>query len=76
MDLEQLFTPLGKEYCIYFYYLSIFVFVFFCVALVSGLYIGIRSNEGHKYYFKLFIMCFTYLIMYFQDRLLYSMCVK
>ena len=33
--LKQLFTPLDKKYCIYFYYISVLSFCFFILILLT-----------------------------------------
>ena len=75
-SVEQLFTPLGKEYCVYFYYLSVFSFIMFAFTLISGIYIGITQKESYLSHVKTLMFCLVYFITYFQDRLLYSMCVN
>lgn len=76
MTFNQFFTPLGKEYCVYFYYLSVIGFAFFWLALISGLYMGIMQKEKPGFYMQIAMICITYLIVYFKSRLLYSMCIN
>ena len=76
MSFEQFFTPLGKEYCVYFYYLSVIGFAFFWLALIGGIYMGIVQKEKPGFYMQIMMICLTYLIVYFKSRLLYSMCVN
>lgn len=76
MTFNQYFTPLGKEYCVYFYYLSVIGFAFFWLALIGGLYMGIVQKEKPGFYMQIMMICLTYLIVYFKSRLLYSMCVN
>jgi hypothetical protein len=76
MTFNKFFTPLGKEYCVYFYYLSVIGFVFFWLALISGLYMGIMQKEKSGFYMQIMMICITYLIVYFKSRLLYSMCIN
>ena len=76
MTFNQYFTPLGKEYCVYFYYLSVIGFAFFWLALIGGIYMGIVQKEKPVFYMQIMMICLTYLIVYFKSRLLYSMCVN
>jgi len=76
MTFNQYFTPLGKEYCMYFYYLSVIGFAFFWLALIGGVYMGIMQKEKPGFYMQIMMICLTYLIVYFKSRLLYSMCVN
>ena len=64
--------PLNSKYCLYFSLLSQF-------AVITGiLAIGTMLYTASKYDMKLAIMVVTtvamYLLMYFSNRLLYSMC--
>lgn len=72
--LDNLFGPLGKDYCIYFYVLSVFGFVLLALFLIPGIYAGIMKRKGFDYYLQVFGLSATYIIFYFQNRLLYSMC--
>lgn len=70
----QLFSPLSREYCLYFYYLSVLGFVFLFFTIVTSLWIGIKKGKGSDFYFQMFTIALGYFIFYFQNRLLYSMC--
>ena len=72
----DLFTPLSKNYCDYFYYLSVFGFVFLVFSIVSFGWIIIKKKKGYDYLLKVVMITLGYFIFYFQNRLLYSMCVK
>jgi small basic protein len=72
--MDTLFGSLSKDYCIYFYYLSILGFIFMAIVLVSSLYIGITKGKGINFYIKMLSIILGYTIFYFQNRLLYSMC--
>jgi len=81
MDLEGIFTPLNKEYCLWFYYLQIIGFIFLVIILLSSLFVilGIGKSKGKdkaKVIGGLFIMILTYGVFYFQNRLFYSICTK
>lgn len=72
---DTLFGPLGEEYCLYFYYLSIISFIFFVIVALSSIYLLLTGKQGMKGMFgNIFMGGFAYLIVYFQNRLLFSMC--
>ena len=72
----NLFGPLQKEYCIWFYFLSVIGFVLFVLLLISGIFLGLSKGKGAEYYYYLFIASLAYGIFYFQNRLLFTMCSK
>ena len=77
MDLEGIFSPLSKEYCVWFYYLQIFGFIFLVVILLVAFFSIISGKKEKKgMTFGFFMMILTYAIFYFQNRLLYSMCIN
>ena len=71
---EQLFGVLPKEYCMYFYYLSIFGFILMFVALISSLGMAVSKPRGKSFAVGTFMAVMGYAVLYFQNRLLYSMC--
>lgn len=67
------FSPMGRQYCDYFYFLTVFAFIFFLFAIydvITSLFIG-KTNIFRA----LLTLIFPFLI-YFNNRLLYSMCVN
>ena len=72
--LNTLFGPLSKDYCLYFYFLSVIGFVFIAIFLISSLLIGFSKKHGVEYYLQVFSVALGYGIFYFQNRLLNSMC--
>lgn len=75
-SFAALFGPLDRKYCDWFYYLSLVAFVFMVLtllALVLGLFSKKAKSEhlGGALYATL-----MYAAFYFQNRLLYSMCLK
>jgi hypothetical protein len=72
----NIFGPLKKEYCIWFYFLSVIGFVLLVLLLVSGVLVGIFNRKGLEYYIVLLTASLAYGIFYFQNRLLYNMCSK
>ena len=74
---SQLFGPLDKKYCMYFYYLSVFGLLLFTFLIISSLYIGLTNNKlGGVFGYQMVMVSLAYAIFYFQNRLLYSMCVN
>lgn len=72
--METVYGPLSKEYCIYFYILSIIGFVLLIIVILSTLLIGITKKKDSKFYMEMFMLCIPYALIYFTNRLLYSMC--
>lgn len=75
---NYLFGPLDAEYCSYFYFLSVMHYCIFIFILASIVFALITGNK--KLDFKMITtMIFgslLYAVMYFQNRLLHSMCVS
>jgi hypothetical protein len=68
---ENLFSPLGREYCSYFYWLTVIAFIFLLLALYNSLMLLLKG----KFKFMSFIMSLMGpFLIYFVNRLLYSMC--
>ena len=72
---EQFFGPMSKKYCDYFYFLSVFGFIMMVVLFTSGLFVGLTKRKSSDYYFSLFMSLLMYGILYFQNRLIYSICI-
>ena len=75
-SFASLFGPLDRKYCDWFYYLSMIAFIFMVLtllALVAGLFSKKAKSEhiGGAVYAAL-----MYAAFYFQNRLLYTMCLK
>lgn len=73
----DLFGPLSKDYCLYFYALSVAGFVLVCLV---GLALLLRISQAKKFdssdLIKYSIGALGYLLFYLQNRLLYNMCSK
>ena len=72
--MDYLYGPLNKDYCIYFYILSFIGFTLFIIAVVSTLIIGIMTQKDSTFYIGMFMICMPYALLYFHNRLLFSMC--
>lgn len=73
--MDLIYGPLGKEYCMYFYYLSIIGFVFMFIILITLIISIIKSKKvDQAVAMQSFTVALVYFIFYFQNRLLYSVC--
>lgn len=72
----DLFTPLPKDYCLYFYILSIIGFVLVVVYILRFAWNLYNKKKGSEYIIKSIVKILVVFILYFQNRLFYSMCVK
>lgn len=76
--MNQYFGPLSREYCVYFYALSILFGVMFMISAVS---IGFFMVTNIKKVNLMFVVnsaliLLNSLLAYFVNRLLHTMCVK
>lgn len=69
--LDTFFGTYSREYCMFFYYLMVFAFILMVVAAFQSFYLLFQGEIGVGVAFINFIGPF---IMYFNNRLLYSMC--
>lgn len=72
--MNSLFGPLGPKYCDYFYFLTIFFFVIFVITTVTVLMKCLNKKSGLKLT-DCFILITQPLMLYFINRLYYSMCL-
>lgn len=70
------FSPLGKEYCLYFYFLAIVALVLILLKIVHIFYnlFSKKGKDGSQVAAD-FIVFISLILSYFVNRLLYSMCV-
>lgn len=73
--INKVFGPLDSRFCDYFFILSVLGFVMLVVVLVSSLIVGLTKGKGLDYYMQILFVALGYLIFYFQNRLLYTMCL-
>ena len=75
MDIQNtLFGPLSKEWCIWFMFLSILGFVWFFLYSISALYLGVMKKKSADYWLTAVAISVGYLIFWYQNRILHSMC--
>ena len=76
-NFNSLFSPLDKQYCLYFYWLSVIGFVCVILTIVSFMWIGLSKKLGFEHYLHMISLALGYFIFgYFHNRLLYSICVR
>jgi uncharacterized membrane protein len=72
--MNDVFGPIGNEYCLYFYILSVIGMLFFVMVLVGILFTGVTKKMGVEFYLISLLYSFNFLFMYLQNRLLFNMC--
>ena len=76
--MNAYFGPLSREYCAYFYVLSIFfgiVFVIVLLSIVGFIAMNYKKVNG-MYMMNSVLVLVNLFIVYFANRLLHTMCVK
>lgn len=72
------FGPLDKEACLYFLFLSVVFFIILVLTAGSELIYIVRNYKNLN--FRLFtngiLILFNFFIIYFVNRLMYTMCTK
>jgi hypothetical protein len=75
-EINNLFSPLDKKYCMYFYFLSVFAFISLIFSIIS-LIVLLGDYNKHKYVIMNMVYSTLMLgVSYFTNRLLYTMCVR
>ena len=74
--MNTLFSPLGKEWCLYYFFILVFVFIVSLIAVFSSLMevINLKKKTFSSIIVAL-LPIVTYAILYFQSRLIYSICL-
>ena len=75
-SISGLFSPLGPDFCLWFYFLSVAAFVLFFFILLTAVVVGITQKKGFMFYYLAFLGSLGYLFFYLQNRILFSMCQK
>jgi len=70
---DDLLSPLGKEYCVYFYILTVVSCATFIVSVVST---AMMLFKGDIKIMHAFPAVMAPGLIYFSNRLFYSMCVR
>lgn len=71
--MNMLYGPLPVKYCLYYYIMSVIMFLSFIVVLGNLLFNLIRRKRDGTMILQ-FNLIITTFIGYFTNRLLYSMC--
>ena len=76
--MDKYFGPLPREYCVYFYALSVLFGVMFAFSVVSMLYFMVMHMKRVNMMFlaNSFFMILNTFLAYLVNRLLHTMCVK
>ena len=75
-EISNLFSPLDKKYCMYFYFLSVFAFIFLIFSIISLIFL-LGDFRKHKYVIMNMVSSSLMLgVSYFSNRLLYTMCIR
>lgn len=69
--LDIFFGTYSREYCLYFYYLMVFAFILMVIATFQSFYLFFQGEIGVTVAAINLIAPF---LIYFNNRLLYSMC--
>jgi ABC-type antimicrobial peptide transport system permease subunit len=72
--MNSLFGPLGKQYCMLFYFLSIFGLISIILGVFLTIYIGIVEKKKASFYLAAIPMIILYGFMYLQNRILFQIC--
>lgn len=76
--IDNYFGPLGKEYCLYFYFMSMFFFVLIIISILGMLFDIMKKPKNvdiNKMVISVMLL-FNAIIAYFVNRLLNTMCIN
>lgn len=71
---QTLFGPIAKDYCLYFYILSVIAAVNFVLFIVGMIFYGMKKKVDSSFFVIMIIYSGGILLHYLQNRLLYNMC--
>ena len=72
-SFEQTFlSPYSQEYCAYYFYLTVFALIFLAMAIFDAI-VGLFNNKLSV--FDAIMSLLGPFLIYFTNRLLYSMCM-
>ena len=76
--MNTYFGPLGEEYCVYFYALSIFFGIAFVLSVLSVVtYMFTNYNKiNMNFLIHTFFLLINSFLAYLVNRLLHTMCMK
>ena len=73
---NYLFGPLSKNWCLYFYFLSVIWYVVFLISVFFLIRYFFEKNMKGNIAFGMFAYSLTVFIMYFEKRILHGMCIN
>ena len=78
MFTDKYFGPLDKSNCAYFYFFSVLGFLLMILAIISTLGYIVSNYKKINYgvLISLFFSCISYFVIYYQSRLLHTMCIN
>ena len=71
----NIYGPISKKYCLYFYILQVIFIVLFVLALLTTIGL-LLYGKRYDIIITLIYLSILYLVMYLQNRLLYNMCIQ
>ena len=76
--MKDFFGPLSKENCVYFYFFSVSGFIVMIMFILFTLMILVRFYKkiNTSLLVNLVMMIINSFLLYFSNRLLYTMCLK
>jgi hypothetical protein len=76
--MRNYFGPLGKEWCLYFYVLSIIFFITFFLILIGIIITAVTKPKKMDMMFigNIVVLLFNSILAYFVNRLLNTMCMN
>jgi len=74
--MNDIYGPLSSSYCIYFYALAVLGFVLLSITILSMIFLIFSKKISSESVMHMVMIAVGYGIFYFQNRLLYSMCIN
>ena len=74
MFLDSIYGSISKEYCLYFYVLSVIGFILLILVIMNIVYSVYKKKYPMYFYINMVILAIIYGMFYLQNRLLYNMC--
>lgn len=74
--MDYLYGPLSKDWCLYFYILSIFYFISFLFTIIGFIRYITSKNVDYNIAITSFMFSISVLVAYFVMRLLHGMCIN
>jgi hypothetical protein len=72
---DSLFGPLNKKYCFFFYFFGVLAFIMMIISIISVIYFLATKSPNTQMTIITAIHIVTLFFVYFQNRILHSMCI-